>query len=228
MTQSHNPMLEDLSLLLEELPPMGAKSVVAVIGRFQPPTLGHYALIDAAKRFIRKNKALNLEAAPYVIIIGGNKQDANKGKNPLSLEDREKFMRASGKANGVNFITAPNAYAGLAKLREAGLEPIAVASGSDRSSSYLDLLDKQFLNQSGKKIKHHTVNLDRQEDDGSIDRLKGEKGVELSAVSGSLARRAAELGYEPEFTKLVGLDEKPELAKKLFNKVKSSMVKSND
>ena len=38
-------------------------------------------------------------------------------------------------------------------------------------------------------------------------------------MSGSLARRAVELGYEDVFAEIVGLEDKPALAKKMFDKI---------
>lgn len=47
--------------------------------------------------------------------------------------------------------------------------------------------------------------------------------ISTDMVSGSIARRAVELGYEPEFAKIVGLEKKPALAKKMFDKIKSAI-----
>lgn len=215
----------------KELPPVGSKKVAVVVGRFNPPTKGHYAVIDQVKKFIRKNPKLGLEAAPAVVIIGGSKSDADKKRNPLSARDRELFMKASGLANGVNFSVAPNAFAAFAKLREAGYEPIAVAAGEDRANDYMRLLNTNFKD-GGKPIKHYKVHLPRAE--GSVDadqsasdtvlqQLKDDGEIETDVVSGSIARRAVELGWLPEFTKIVGLEDKPELAKKLFDKIAAAL-----
>jgi hypothetical protein len=222
--------------LFEDLSPMASKKVAVVIGRFNPPTKGHYAVIDAVKKFIRKNKSLGLEAAPAVVIIGGSKSDADKKKNPLSAEERETFMKASGKTNGCTFFIAPNAFAAFAMLREKGYEPIAIAAGTDRIEDYKKILDKYFLTPDDKPITHHPIHLERDEDaietdkeskgkamDSTLKSMKSGSDVDTDIVSGSLARRAVELGYEPEFAKIVGLEDKPALAKKMFNKIASAI-----
>lgn len=133
---------------------MGTKKVAVIIGRFNPPTSGHYMVIDQVKKFIRSNRDAGLEASPVVIIIGGSKSDADKKRNPLSVDERQTFMAASGNANGVTFFSAVNAFAALALLREKGLEPVAVAAGSDRIDDYIKILDKHFLTPAGEPIKH--------------------------------------------------------------------------
>lgn len=228
--------MSETQIVLEDLSPMAKKKVAVVIGRFNPPTKGHYAVIDQVKKFIRQNKNLGLETAPAVVIIGGGKTDADKKRNPLSAEERRLFMSASGKANGVKFFIAPNAFAAFAMLRDNGLEPVAIAAGTDRITEYKKILDKYFKDPSDKKIKHYTINLDRDEVgfdlkkkekqntlDSVLKSLKNSDDVETDIVSGSLARRAVELGYEPEFAKIVGLEDKPALAKKLFNKIAAAL-----
>lgn len=223
----------EMNALFEDLAPMADKKVAVVIGRFNPPTKGHYAVIDTVKKFIRQNKKLGLEASPAVIIIGGSKSDADKKKNPLSAEERELFMKSSGKANGAMFFIAPNAFAAFSMLREKGYEPVAIAAGTDRIDDYKKMLDKYFLTPDEQPIEHHAIHLERDEDaiekdkdakkaamDKALETAK-KKGsdIDTDLVSGSLARRAVELGYEPEFAKIVGLEDKPALAKKMFDKI---------
>jgi len=214
----------------KEIYPVGSKKVAVVIGRFNPPTKGHYAVIDQVKKFIRKNPSLGLEAAPAVVIIGGSKSDDDKKRNPLSAHERQVFMKASGRTNGVNFFVAPNAFAAFVLLRKEGLEPIAVAAGSDRVQDYMRILNGSFKN-GEEPIKHYKIHLPRDESaidgeksssDSVLNDMKG-GDIETDLVSGSLARRAVELGYLPEFTKIVGLEDKPELAKKLFDKIAASI-----
>jgi hypothetical protein len=222
----------ELNILCEELEPQQTKRVALFLGRFSPPTAGHYAMINELKKFIREHKELNLVSTPAVVIIGGSKSDLDKTRNPLSVEDRESFMKASGKANGVLFFTATNAFEAFATLRSKGYEPIAIAAGTDRIENYMKMLDKYFLTPEEKPIKHYPIHLERDEEatetkkdakgaaiDSVLTSMKDGGDVDTRAVSGSLARRAVELGYEPEFAKIVGLENKPELAKKMFAKI---------
>lgn len=148
--------------LLEDVPAPGAKRVTVVIGRFNPPTKGHYAVINKVKKFINDNPKLNLEAMPVVVVIGGGKSDQDKAKNPLSVDERILFMKASGQVNGVHFMHAKNAFEALTNCRNNGLEPIAIAAGSDRVDDYARMLNQYFKNEDGSPIKHYKVNLERE------------------------------------------------------------------
>lgn len=212
--------MDELELLeAEKLRPMQSKRAVVAVGRFSVPTIGHYRVINAMKQFIRKNKKHNLEPTPIVVIVNGKETSKDKQKNPLSPEQRIKFMQASGKANGVKFLIAGSAYDAFAKVRAEGYEPIAVAAGDDRSDGYLQMLDKYFKTPDGKEIQHHMVpGLER----------KNEKGVTEKNASGTMIRLAAKLGHYDEFLKLSGLEEKEKLAKQMYAAVVSGMKAETD
>jgi len=228
-----------LENLLEDVPPPGAKRVAVVIGRFNPPTKGHYAVINKVKKFIKDNPKLNLEVVPVVVVIGGGKTDQDKAKNPLTVDERIVFMQASGNANAVKFTTAKNAFEALTSCRNEGMEPIAIAAGSDRIDDYVRILNQYFKMEDGTPIKHYKIFLER--DDDAVETDEDEKresmdnilksmadgdAVETDLVSGSLARRAVELGYEEEFAEIVGLENNSALAKKLFDKIKKVLPAS--
>lgn len=225
----------ELNALFEDMAPMGAKKVAVVIGRFNPPTKGHYAVINSVIKFIDKNKKLGLEAIPIVLVIGGSKSDNDKKRNPLSVAERIQFMKASGNANRATFMEGTNAFKALEAIREKGFEPIAVAAGSDRIDAYIEILDKYFKTPDGQNIPHSKIVLTRDEDavetnkeakqismDQLLSAAKG-KEIDIKNVSGSLARRAVELGYEDEFASIVGLTDKPVLAKKLFSLISKAI-----
>lgn len=220
----------------DALPGRQKKNVVVAVGRFSPPTRGHYKVIDAMKAFIRDNPKLNLDAIPVVVIVAGSKSDQDKARNPLSGEERKAFMESSGRANGVKFLVAPSAFAAFAEVRKAGLEPIAVAAGSDRLPDYLRLLDDNFtedgtsVKKGGKAIKHHAVpglerDTDADADDGEayfdkvIDMINDGDKVDDDMISGSLARHAARKGEKKAFAYIVGMEKKPALAAKMMSKI---------
>lgn len=220
-------------ILFENLPAPGAKRVAVVIGRFNPPTRGHYAVIQKVRSFIKNNPELKLEINPVVVVIGGSKSDLDKKKNPLSVTERIVFMQSSGHADGVLFETATDAFKALASLRDKNMEPIAIAAGSDRIEDYIQILDKYFKTTDGKDIPHSKILLKRDEAatdsdlkdasmETTLEKMKSGSSVETDLVSGSLARRAVELGYEEEFAELVGLKKKPVLAKKMFQKISAA------
>ncbi len=206
-----------------------------MVARAQPPTVGHYRVIDAMKKFIRENPDLKLAATPIVVIVEGKETSKDGTKNPLSADERIKFMTASGRANGVVFLKAATGFAAFEAVRRAGFEPIAVAAGSDRADTYVKLLNKYFSAKDGAPIKHVKIpGLGREGQDGGQDAKAGtmnaalaalQSGSELdvSEVSGSMARRAVELGYEPEFAQIVGLEKRPKLAKMMFDRMRRTI-----
>ena len=209
-------------ILEEVLLPMQKKNVVVLVGRFSPPHLGHYKAINNAKAFIRNNPKLNLEAQPVVIVIAGPKTSLDKKTNPLSVHDRINFMKYSGNADGVVFSESSNAFKAFEKVRELGYEPIVIAAGDDRADNYLSILDNHFLKKNGSKISHYKVpNLEREK--ASLSDLEDSATIDSSLVSGTMVRAAINAGYEDVFTKMVGLEKKPKLAKLMFKKVKKAM-----
>lgn len=216
----------------EKGPGYQSKKVAVMIGRMNPPTRGHYKVIDAMKNFIRTNPKLGLEAMPVVVVIAGSKSDADTKRNPLTGEERIAFMKASGFANGVKFLTAPNAFAAFAKVREEGFEPVAVAAGDDRAPEYQRILDKHFNNGST-PVKHHIISLDRDADtdheDGDayfqkiMDMINDGEAIDDNQISGSLARYAVRHDEKKAFAYIVKLNKKPKLADSMFSKIKAAI-----
>lgn len=224
----------------EALPGRQSKKVVVTVGRFNPPTRGHYKMISAMKAFIRNNPDLKLEAIPVVVIVAGSKSDKDLQRNPLSGDERKSFMESSGHANGVKFLVAPSAFAAFAAVRNEGLEPIVVAAGSDRLPGYLKMLDDYFTEDGtptksgGKKIQHHSVpglkrDADQETEDGDeyykkvIDMINDGDKVDDAMISGSLARYAVKNEKRKAFAYIVGLDKKHKLADKMFDKIKGAL-----
>jgi len=213
--------------------PIGTKPVVAVIGRFQPPTTAHYAVISAAKKFAHSRKDVGFDPLVRVIVVAGEKTGLDKRRNPLTAAERVKFMQASGHANGVVYYVAKTAFEGLVALRKEGLEPIAIAAGSDRATAYKKLLDDYFMD-GDKKVVHHTVQIDRapdsdaEADEEVVKSMHATGTVDRTLVSGGMARLAAELGYKDEFMKIVGLEDKPVLGDRLYQAVLSGVGEKKD
>jgi hypothetical protein len=206
-----------------------SRAVVAV-GRFQPPTRGHYKVMGAMKQFIRDNPQLSLAIHPIVVVVAGEKTSLDKEKNPLSADERITYMTASGEANGVKFLTAKNAFDGFMAVRRAGFEPLVVAAGSDRAPEYLRLLNSAFKERDGSAIVHRAVpglgrDQDADQDDGDdafdmiIRMLNDDEEVDDKQISASLARYAARNGEAKAFASIVGMSKKPKLAKKLQDKI---------
>lgn len=222
----------------KQMPPRQKKNVVVAIGRFNPPTIGHYHIIDAMKAFIRKND--RFEAMPVVVIIEGAKSKDDHSRNPLTGSERQAFMESSGRANNVKFMIASSAADAFEKVRLAGFEPMAIAAGSDRVAGYKGLLDGYFtedghsVKDGGKKIDREFVpglERDADADDSSgddyyqkiIDMVNDGEKLKIEMVSGSLARYAVRNGEKKAFSHIVGLASKPKLADKMFSKIEGAL-----
>lgn len=211
--------------LFEELPPQQSAKAVVMIGRLNPPTAGHYTVINALKKFARENNV-----TPFLIVIEGPETSKDLLKNPLSGDDRIKIITASGKANGVKMLIASNAMAGFEAVRAAGYEPYAIAAGSDRAAKYIELLDKYFTGPNGEKLKHVVADGLADREDPDADGTPSEEILALAEqgedipvfmISGSMARLAVKLGYKKAFAKILGV--KQELADWVFKKVERSL-----
>lgn len=228
-------MLDQNEYLFEESVGPQVKRAAVMIGRMNPPTAGHYKVVNSMKEFIRKNPELKLVATPIIVIVDGEKTSQDKSKNPLTAHERISFMKSSGRANGAIFLTAPTGFDAWEEVRKAGYEPIAVAAGSDRADKYIQMLNKYFKDSDGETIKHVKIpGLERDEPGNDKKDSKSamqaalaklEQGGKLddAEVSGSMARAAVMNGFEDAFAKIVGLENKPKLAALLFKKVKSAM-----
>jgi hypothetical protein len=216
--------------LLEETLPMQPKKAVVMLGRMNPPTVGHYMVINSMKKYIREHK----DVTPFIVVIAGKETSKDLSKNPLSAEDRLKFIKASGKADGIQMFEAGSVFAAFEKLRELGYEPYAVAAGSDRAKKYIELLDKYFTDD-GKKLPHEIVPGLKEREDPDDEGTPSEEILKLAEdgediplfmISGSMARLAVKLGYKVAFSKIVGLPQK--LSDMMFAKVQRALGVANE
>lgn len=207
------------------------KRVAVVVGRMQPPTIGHYSVINQVKKFIASNPSLKLDTIPILVVIAGLKTGQDKSRNPLTADERISFMKGSGRADGVRFLKARSAFDAFEEVRKAGYEPIAIAAGVDRGRNYLAMLDKYYKAQDDSVIKHHLIELPRTGADNPAalsDILKHmDKDIPITMVSASLARLAVKQGDLEKFAIIVGLSAKIRLANIMFNKIRTAMETSN-
>lgn len=223
-------------LLFEDVPSPQTRKVVFMIGRFQPPHLGHYKVINDMVNYVRKNNQddskSKLEFTPIVVIVRGKETSKDLARNPLSFDDIVKIMKASGKIDAkTKFIEANSAFDAFVQIRDSGYEPTVIFSGSDRgvddTAPYKEMLDKYFLDDKDNKIDHTFVPVERNDaselDKISQHRILGmiEKNetVDSKIVSGSLARTAVKLDLHKAFSIITGLESKPKIAEIAYKKV---------
>lgn len=225
--------MEDTLLFeAQDIPPKQKKTATVIIGRFQPPHAGHYKVIQHAWKFT-KEKGLD---GLFIVIVEGVKTSEDKISNPLTADERIRYIKNSGRANWVkDILVATSAFDALVKIRESGYEPIAIAAGDDRADKYLAMLDKYFLDEKEKQIKHMKVpGLER--DKGAIqsdvkksaiqkalNKLHETGELDVEEASGSMARTAAEHGFFDVFIKIVGLEKNIPAAKQMYKKIRKSL-----
>ena len=193
------------------------KRAAVMIGRFQPPHLGHYVLLNRLKKHMRAHPELELDPVPVIVVVAGEKSSRDKARNPLSANERISFMGASGYTNGVKFVVGKSAIDGFKQVQQAGYEPVLVAAGSDRGENYKALLDRYFSD-----TEHHMLTMGRVENPPLEQTLQHlDKDLPISLVTGSLVRLAVTRGELDKFKLLTGLREP--LASKLFNRLSKAM-----
>jgi len=212
-----------IKILLEKkdspMPPKQDKTAVLIIGRFQPPTKGHTALVDTAKKAFRKYKY----DAIVVCVVEGKESSKDKSKNPLSGKSRVYYLQNSKYGNGIQYVVVKSAFDAFIKCRELGYEPMCVVGGhfvdgskeENRAVDYKGLLDKYFTEDDGTPITHKAVVLDRD---------SGASGVE--GISGTTVRAAVKADRFDDFKDMVAI-ENEKIVKQMFDEMKSSLEKKN-
>jgi hypothetical protein len=182
--------------------------IVLTFGRFQPPTIGHEKLV---------NKIVALASSNNYRIFTSQSNDAKK--NPLSYEDKIKFLRKMFPKAGRNIIedtSIKTIFDALVKLDKQGFTKAIVVVGSDRVEEFQRMLHKY----NGSEGKHGKFNFK----DGIIIESSGERDPDDEGVSGMSAskmRAAASENNLELFTR--GLPKDFKEAVDLFNAIRVGM-----
>ena len=110
------------------------KTLVTAFGRFNPPTIGHQKLIDKVAKVAGKNDYQ---------IYPSQSQDAKK--NPLSYNDKVKFMRKMFPKHARNIYMDKNVKMALHiadRAYKEGYTEFVYVAGSDRVNEFKVLLNK--------------------------------------------------------------------------------------
>lgn len=175
----------------------GAKIAAFTFGRFNPPTTGHEVLINKVKEFA--------SGGDY-FIFPSHTQD--KKKNPLSAEDKVKFMKEMFSSHKDNIIfdeSIRDAIKALKWLEDKGYTDAIFVVGSDRVAAF------QFVKQyNGKDYNMNTVEI----------KSAGERDPDADDVSGMSASKMRKAVAEKDMpTFLSGLP------KEYVKKNKASVTK---
>lgn len=195
------------------------KNAAVIIGRFNPPTIGHYHLISKVKQFIAtKGSDHSISPMPFIIIVDGEKSRDDTQSNPLSASERLVLMRKHEDTTACKFIIASSVVDGFNKIRDAGFEPTLIAGGEDRTAQYIKIL-KDFnpdLDRIEFSMKRTIV--DPNNADGIIDNIAP---TDINMISASLARVAAVKDKFDAFKTITGLSDAD--ANDVFTKIKTRM-----
>lgn len=198
------------------IPTQQQQTAVVVIGRFQPPTLGHATLINAAKKAWREGKY----DAVIVFIVEGKETSKDKKHNPLPGESRKFYLKHSSYSKGLKFAVVGSAFDAFIKCRELGYEPMCVVGGKfvegekeeNRAEGYKKMLDKYFKTPDGDAIEHKAVVLERnQHSDG------------IAGISGSTVRAAVLADRFDDFAEMVAVTSE-KLVKRMYDELKDALT----
>ena len=153
------------------------RNIAMGMGRFNPPTAGHYETIQQLVR-IGRSEGIPVE----VFVVDGEQSGKDVDKNPLNADQRVRILRQWFPS--VRFEIASSALHALDILYVQNKAPAFLVAGSDRARKYKSLLGYAGFPQS------QIVEADRS--DGPA------KGV-----SATLARSAARAGDFEEFSRLM-------------------------
>lgn len=192
-----------------------SKEIIVTFGRFNPPTIGHEENIEAIAKISSSRKAV------FKIY---SSQSEDPKKNPLSYEDKIRFMRKMFPKYGRNIIldrSIKNVFNAAAAAYDDGFTKFTLAVGSDRVAEFKALLSKY----DGVKGTHgyykfrdgiEVVSTGQRDPD--VDELTG---ISTFKVSASKMRSAAANNDLETFSK--GLPKTFGEAKELFNAVRKGM-----
>jgi nicotinic acid mononucleotide adenylyltransferase len=180
------------------------RPVVMTFGRFQPPTIGHEMLFDFVASLAKGND--------YRIFTS---QTFDKKKNPLSYEDKIKFLRKMFPQHGRSIIKdaeIKTIFNALKKLQLQKFTKVIVVVGSDRVDEFnrrLNLYNgtDEFYFSDG----IHVISCGERDMDSD----------EVSMISSSKLRNSVVSGDYDTFIK--GLPKKFKEGKELYNIIRKNL-----
>ena len=182
--------------------------VVFVFGRFNPPTIGHEVVFNAAKKLARGD---------IYRIYPSQSQDAKK--NPLDFNEKVKFMRKMFPKHARNIMADKgirNAFNVVVSLYDQGFKKVSMIVGSDRVVEFEKLLNKY----NGVKGKHGFY----QFEGGVLVKSAGERDPDADGASGMSASKMRQAAADKDFQSFQkGLPKGNFGAQDLYNAVRAGM-----
>jgi len=104
---------------------------VVVIGRFNPPTVGHETVFTKAIQIARKTNS-------RLVIFVSSSHDSKS--NPIPVEEKITFLKTF--FPGIDFRPMTNAYDAIKGLSNEGFDSVILLTGSDRRDSYTKMITR--------------------------------------------------------------------------------------
>jgi hypothetical protein len=188
----------------------GDKNATFCFGRMNPPTIGHKQLLDTVSN----------QGGDYFIFPSRPtpKSKAQKLANPLSNEDKIKFLQLINPEHSRHIIDEPNLTTFLSVcsyLYSRGYNHVTIVAGNDKLDELVGLC-KQYNGVEGKAHGYYKFETVDKKSSGSRD----PDGEGVASISGTKAREAAEKGDIEEFRKITGSGEH---AEEMLNAVRKGL-----
>ena len=182
-----------------------ASGIVVVFGRFNPPTVGHQKLLDAASAEANRKK-FDLRIYPS--------RSQDKKKNPLDPGTKVKYMKMIFKDYEDQIVDDPEAktiFTVLISAYELGYRDVVIMVGQDRLSEFQSLA--------------HKYNGDLYEFDNIEVISAGSRDADAEGVEGMSASKMRKAAMENDFSNFAkGIPNIGNMEKKnLFNVLRKSM-----
>jgi len=128
---------------------MDENSIGLVVGRFQPPHIGHKQIFERVAK--NHNKF-------YILLVKGAKSSKDKKRNPFP-SDLQKEMLQEILPNNGEVLEVPNAFIPkTVEVTDFESNSFVLYAGPDRAKKYEDLIDKM---PEGTELSIVPVNFDR-------------------------------------------------------------------
>lgn len=206
---------------LREIFEAPGKTAVVAFGRMNPPTIGHAKLVDKIKSM----------PGDHLLFLSHTQ---NSKKDPLSFDQKVRFAKASFKGIEIGNVDVRTPIDMMQKLEKLGYTDIIYVAGSDRVSSFDNLLNKyNGADYNFNNIK--VVNAGERDADSDGAEMLTFKNL-VSAASASKARQLAiegkfedyknEKGEKvPGFKSIVA---NPQIATEMYDAIRNAMGVKNE
>lgn len=178
---------------------------VIVIGRFNPPTIGHESIFKTAIQTAKKTNSV-----PIIFVSSS----VDNKSNPLPIEEKISFLKSF--FPGIDFRPMTSAYDAIKNLSNEGYDSIILLTGNDRKESYTKMITR------GMEKPDHDENKINLKDFQILSLTRDPDADDISGASATKMREAAKNNDWNTFRSMAPGDN-DSLKKMLFDAVKRGL-----